>query len=183
MSNDFTGFPKIPRIDRIFGRVVVTEKVDGTNAHILIEDNQIKRIGSRTRWITPESDNYGFAKWVKENEEDILGLGNGHHFGEWFGNGIQRNYGLKEKRFALFNSRRWNNDNPNRPTCCTCVPEIYSGQFSFDMIIDVASKLLENGSYIVPGFMNPEGFVVYFSEMDQMAKWTYEYKEGKWSTR
>jgi hypothetical protein len=69
---------------------VITEKIDGTNASILITDDgsDIAGVGSRTRWITPEDDNHGFAKWVKANHEELLKLGPGHHFGEWWGNGI-----------------------------------------------------------------------------------------------
>lgn len=50
---------------------------------------------SRTRWITPEDDNYGFAKWANENKEELLKLGIGQHFGEWWGSGIQRGYNLQ----------------------------------------------------------------------------------------
>ncbi|MCJ7726507.1 MAG: hypothetical protein MUP76_09000, partial [Acidimicrobiia bacterium] len=47
-----------------------------------------------SRWITPEVDNYGFARWVKDHEEELrTGLGAGLHFGEWWGQGIQRRYG------------------------------------------------------------------------------------------
>ena len=31
----------------------------------------------------------------------------GRHFGEWWGSGIQRGYGLDEKTFSLFNAYRW----------------------------------------------------------------------------
>lgn len=180
---EFVGWPKIKRANRIFGRCIVTEKIDGTNAHILIHNDTIVKVGSRTRWITPENDNFGFAKWVKDNEEDLLSLGNGHHFGEWYGGGIQRGYGLNEKRFALFNSRRWNDDNPNRPKCCESVKEIYSGDFNLELIDQIKDGLKDHGSYNVPGWMDPEGFIVYLSEIDTMIKWTYDYEEGKWANK
>ncbi len=62
-------------------------------------------IGSRTRWITAQDDNHGFARWVEGNKQELLKLGAGRHFGEWWGSGIQRGYGLQkgEKRFSLFN--------------------------------------------------------------------------------
>jgi len=65
--------------------------------------------GSKNRWLDTSSkgDNFGFAKWVQENSEELLKLGEGRHFGEWFGKGIQRGYGLNEKRFALFNVSKW----------------------------------------------------------------------------
>jgi hypothetical protein len=27
-------------------------------------------VGSRTRWITPEQDNYGFARWAMEQKKE-----------------------------------------------------------------------------------------------------------------
>lgn len=182
MHLEFEGFPKIPRLNKIFGKCVITEKIDGTNAHILIDSDEITYyVGSRTRWINPKDDNYGFAKWVEDNESEILKLGPGHHFGEWYGNGIQRNYGLKEKRWALFNTKRWNEHNPNKPKCCDVVKELYSGEFSFDIVENIINKLKEKGSQQVKGFMKPEGIIIYFHEIRQMAKWTFEYTEGKWN--
>lgn len=116
-------FPKIPRLNR---DIVITEKIDGTNAAIRIGENvmalatgeprEIPELGpvvaqSRTRIITPEKDNYGFARWVKEHE-DVLreALGPGIHYGEWWGLGIQRGYKQTQKWFSLFNYKRWAND-------------------------------------------------------------------------
>src|SRR5438105_3732245 len=100
----FEEFPKIARLSR---DCIVTEKIDGTNAQIFITEDGTIHFGSRSRWITPENDNYGFARWATEHKEDLLKLGPGRHFGEWWGCGIQRGYGLKEKRFSLFNVMRW----------------------------------------------------------------------------
>src|SRR5882762_4949927 len=51
---------------------------------------------SRKRIITPEQDNFGFARWVYDNAETLVhDLGEGLHFGEWWGSGIQRGYGLE----------------------------------------------------------------------------------------
>lgn len=114
----FVEFPKIARFNR---EVIVTEKIDGTNAQILVNDtgDEVVGVGSRTRWISPKDDNHGFAGWVQKNKEELLRLGPGSHFGEWWGAGIQRTYGLKEKRFSLFNVSRWEHD---RPACCGVVP-------------------------------------------------------------
>src|SRR5882724_293770 len=101
---EFTEFNKIARLSR---NCVVTEKLDGTNASIVIGEAGEFLVGSRTRWITPEDDNYGFARWAHTHKEELLTLGPGQHFGEWWGNGIQRKYGLSEKRFSLFNTARW----------------------------------------------------------------------------
>jgi hypothetical protein len=59
--------------------------------------------GSRNKWLdcSSKGDNMGFAKWVKENASSLLMLGEGRHYGEWYGKGIQRNYGLEEKRLLF----------------------------------------------------------------------------------
>src|SRR5271165_3703942 len=115
MSNpDFQAFPKIPRLNR---EIVITEKIDGTNASIHIAEDGTVFTGSRTKWITPNDDNKGFARWVKEHEDELrTGLGYGTHYGEWWGAGIGRRYGLTEKRFSLFNTTRWTD--AVRPKCC-----------------------------------------------------------------
>ena len=98
MSNtiDFKEFPKMARWSR---EVIITEKIDGSNASIYIGENDEFLTGSRTRWINPDDDNFGFSRWAHENKEELLKLGSGIHFGEWWGCGIQRKYGLSEKRF------------------------------------------------------------------------------------
>lgn len=50
----FIGFPKMARLSR---DVVVTEKIDGSNAGIYIDTAGFIFAASRTRWITPENDN------------------------------------------------------------------------------------------------------------------------------
>jgi hypothetical protein len=65
----------------------------------------------------------------EEHRDDLLTLGPGRHFGEWWGAGIQRRYGLTEKRFSLFNVTRWGEA---RPACCHVVPTLYRGPFSDD---------------------------------------------------
>jgi hypothetical protein len=166
---EFQEFPKMARYSR---EVVVTEKIDGTNAAVVIDpanpgSGAIATVGgfdlftqSRTRFITPQDDNAGFARWVVEHAEELLKLGVGRHFGEWFGSGIQRNYGLKEKRFALFNVSRW--DDPEaRPACCHVVPTLWRGNFSDFDAEAVLGDLAGAGSYVSPGFMKPEGIVVF----------------------
>lgn len=158
MGQSFEGFPKIARLSR---EIVITEKIDGTNAQILINEDGTIVAGSRTRFITPENDNYGFAKWVKENEEELKKLGFGRHFGEWWGNGCQRGYGLSkgDKRFSLFNTSRWNSE--NIPSCCYVVPELYRGDFDTNEIEKVLYQLKNYGSIASPNFMNPEGIIIY----------------------
>lgn len=157
MENQFEGFPKMGRMSR---DMVITEKLDGTNAQILITPEGDILTGSRNRWITPQDDNYGFAGWVQRNAEDIFRLGPGRHFGEWWGRGIQRGYGLEEKRFSLFNSGRWT-DSPDLPTCCHVVPILFKGDFSTLVVDWWTVNLSGTGSLAAPGFMNPEGIVIY----------------------
>lgn len=152
----FEPFPKIARLSR---EVIVTEKIDGTNAQVWIsEDGAHIRAGSRSRWITPEEDNHGFAKWVEANRDDILTLGPGRHFGEWWGQGIQRNYSQTRKRFSLFNVTRWGE---TRPTCCDVVPVLYRGELGQSAWEKPLTDLAKNGSVAAPGFMKPEGIVVF----------------------
>lgn len=153
---NFTGFPKIARLSRTCS---ITEKIDGTNAYIYIpEDDSPVLFGSRKRWITPEDDNYGFAKWATDNLEGLKELGPGHHFGEWWGAGIQRRYNMDRKVFSLFNVFRWKDGHPE---CCSTVPLLYSGIFDTFEIDTVLLKLKAQGSAASPGFMNPEGIVIW----------------------
>ena len=181
---EFKPWPKIPRLTN--ERFHITEKIDGTNACIIVKNkNDIDFSGkhiseyetykykiaetkdkvlfaqSRNKFITPNDDNFGFAKWVLENAEELSYLGYGHHFGEWWGKGIGRGYGLTERRFSLFNVGIWNEE--NKPKCCHVVP--YLGNFIFgNLQIEIdyfLTTLIREGSYAVDGFKNPEGIMVY----------------------
>ncbi|RWX70460.1 hypothetical protein EN780_03435 [Mesorhizobium sp. M4B.F.Ca.ET.089.01.1.1] len=178
----FVDFGKISRANKSFG-CVITEKLDGTNSQVVIEAGKIVGVGSRNRWIAPGklTDNYGFAGWVERNEEEILKLGDGQHFGEWFGAGIQCAYGLKgdDKRWALFNTGRWSNPE-ERPSCVDCVPVLYAGEFSRQVVSEVMQRLAEEGSRMVPGFMKPEGIVIYLPGSRTLLKETFEHSNGKW---
>lgn len=162
----FNEFPKMARLSR---EIIVTEKLDGTNAQIYIPgpvDEGAGEIfaGSRTKWITPQDDNYGFAGWVERNKDELMKLGPGYHFGEWWGSGIQRNYGLKEKRFSLFNVSRWGpggKDVAMKPACAGVVPVLYQGIFNMNEINAALSRLQLEGSVAAPGFMKPEGVVIF----------------------
>jgi RNA ligase len=186
---DFNAFPKLHRLSRL---CVITEKLDGTNAQICIGEDGEFQVGSRTRWITPENDNHGFAKWAYANKEELLTLGPGRHFGEWWGNGIQRGYNLKngDKRFSLFNTVRWCpygevpkpilSDNPSgkmqeiAPSCCGVVPVLYSGLFTTEICEAVLYKLGVEGSVASPGFSKPEGIVVFHIAANTAFKKTLE---------
>src|SRR6266404_4712753 len=185
MSNDlFEGFPKMARLRR---EIIVSEKIDGTNAQIFIQSCGTRPnpaalyigggyelyAGSRTLWITPQDDNYGFAAWALEHAKDLLALGEGRHFGEWYGRGIQRNYGLAERRFALFNAPRWEL-NPDRPGCCSAVPILYRGDLDLAPVDAALDRLRREGSAAVSGFMNPEGIIVYHTAAGVGFKQTIE---------
>lgn len=172
---EFVEFAKMPRLAR---EVIVTEKIDGTNACVgIAEDGQIYA-GSRSRWITPADDNFGFAAWVQAHRDELLTLGPGRHFGEWWGAGVQRRYGQTEKRWSLFNVQRWalHGTEPKQvatadprvmktqdllPPCCGLVPVLYRGAFDTAAIECMLSGLRTNGSAAAPGFMKPEGIVVF----------------------
>lgn len=177
---EFAGFNKISRLNR---EVWVTEKLDGTNAQIVVSDDGTTLwAGSRNKWITPEDDNAGFAKWVEANKEELLKLGPGQHFGEWWGAGIGRKYGLKEKRFSLFNTSRWGNPD-TRPKCCGVVPVLWTGKLLEMDLRAILHKLSTEGSVAAPGFMNPEGVVLYHVAADALFKFTLDGNdESKWKT-
>ena len=174
-NEEFIPFPKMARLQRT---VIVTEKIDGTNAQVYITDDGKMRFGSRTRWITPEDDNFGFARWATDHKDELMQLGPGRHFGEWWSRGIQRHYGLEERRFSLFNVARWclHGQAPKQiptvdprtvkmqdvlPACCHLVPALLKGPFSGNMAEFCLSELSTRGSVAAPGFMNPEGIVVF----------------------
>ena len=91
----------------------------------------------------------------------------------WWGSGIQRGYGLLkgEKRWSLFNVKRWAE---NRPACCHVVPELWRGIFDTFHIEMALSGLKNLGSQAAPGFMKPEGVVVYHVAGNIMFKKTIE---------
>jgi hypothetical protein len=179
---EFQEFPKMARWSR---DVVVTEKIDGTNAAVVVaeldghaDSNALWQADgvaiyaqSRTRFITPTDDNFGFARWIQQNAAELAGLGPGRHFGEWWGAGIQRRYGLAEKRFSLFNVGRWFNPNDcdgedvagrvAAPACCHVVPILAKGPNEPGLIQTCIDLLRERGSYAAPGFMKPEGVVLF----------------------
>jgi len=174
-DEQFTQFPKMARLQR---EVIVTEKIDGTNAQLYITDDGKMLFGSRTRWITPGDDNFGFARWATDHKDELMQLGPGRHFGEWWGRGIQRNYGLSYRRFSLFNVVRWcpRGEVPKAiptadprnvkmqdmlPSCCHLVPILWQGLFSTAEATIQLWELGQTGSQAAPGFMNPEGIVLF----------------------
>jgi len=170
-------FKPWPKMARHKGTVsVISEKIDGTNACIVIQEGEVIAVQSRKRFITPEDDNYGFAGWVYRNEEELLKLGDGHHFGEWAGLGIQKNpLGLEQKEFFLFNTLRWGEHNKNTPSCCNVVATLFKGVLMADTVDNVMEKLKEDRDY------EPEGVIIFNLKSEIGTKVTYKHDKGKWS--
>lgn len=191
---EFAQFKSIPRLSR---EMVISEKLDGTNAqvvvfpvsqlvetftpppHKVIGDMAIAA-GSKNRWLSPEEDNFGFARWVYAHAEELIeGIGEGRHYGEWWGSGIQRGYGLKEKFFSLFNVNKWSQ--VELPTNVNTVPVLYEGPFCTEKVDEVLKTLHDTGSVAVPGFMNPEGVVVFHKHSSSLFKKTLDKNDQhKW---
>jgi hypothetical protein len=180
----FKGFPKIARLTR---EVVVTEKLDGTNILFYIDEDRNLFIGSRRQWLSEHNENHGAWHWAMERKEELLTLGTGYHYGELIGKSIQRGYGLQEKRVYLFNTSRWIKDRTQQPmekqeycpSCCHVVPILYRGEFDTACIETTLLNLKQVGSIAAPGFMNPEGIVIFHSASGTYFKKTLENDEGK----
>jgi hypothetical protein len=198
---EFRGWPKIARLNR---DIIITEKIDGTNAAIgvlancstedpcdgclnsLTCERAIVYAQSRTRIITPEKDNFGFATWVRDHADVLRDvLGEGLHFGEWWGKGINRGYDLRDKRFSLFNTEKY--EGIERVTLLLrTVPILYQGPFSqtgneewltHPPVEEALHLLRTEGSQAEPGYMKPEGIVIYHTAAKTMFKVTLEHDE------
>lgn len=168
MAPEFKPWPKIPRRNK---PVVITEKIDGTNGIIHVAEDGTITAGSRNKWLT-DSDNFGFKAWVDAHADELRLLGAGYHYGEWYGSGIQRTYGIDHKRFALFNVNRWNCKVPETtpPACCSVVPLLAIGFDADGIVQKTLDSLRLSGSTAVPGFMRPEGIVVYHTAAGTLQK-------------
>lgn len=190
-EQEFRPFPKIPRLNR---EVVITEKIDGSNACVIVSEDGDIFAQSRKRIITPEQDNFGFAQWVHDNAEVLIeGLGPGRHYGEWWGKGINRGYGVDEKYFSLFNVKRWlhlpshvgfgdsplSEAGPLPSINVRRVPIVTKARSLADSetIDNALSFLRETGSLAAPGFDNPEGIVLYHTQANSLFKVTLEHDE------
>lgn len=171
----FKKWPKTQRLETL--TFSATEKIDGTNVHILVEDNQVVGVGSRNRWITPgkTTDNYGFAEWVDLHKDALVRLGPGYHYGEWYGRGIGRGYGLQERRWALFQPGRYPDLAERQlPSNVEVVPTL-GIRTGWDLEAQLQSwrALLQvQGSLAVPGYMQPEGLMLRVA--GQTLKWVFD---------
>jgi len=157
------------------------------NPHVEEDDKFYLFAGSRNRWlkIGKQSDNHGFASWVKEHGAELVMLGEGRHYGEYMGKGIQRGYGLDEKKFYLFNVSKWVKKTSDCipplaegqkycPICCEVVPTLYVGDFDTQVIEYYLDKLAREGSVAVKGFKPAEGVIIYHTASGHYYKKTVE---------
>jgi hypothetical protein len=197
-------FQEWPKTSRFFRDIVITEKIDGTNAAVGIKAVQSEGnhdeygltypvvngqtyqlyAQSRNRLIKPGQDNAGFAAWVTTNAYELaVHLGEGLHFGEWWGSGIQRGYGLQkgEKHFSLFNTHRFENIQEDSNDLVRCVPVLYQGPMAEKQITASLDNLQSHGSWANHGFKNPEGVCVYHTASRLVQKVTLDNNDaGKW---
>lgn len=200
-----------PKTPRLYREVTITEKIDGTNAAVVIqryshkdlyrgvtESGGVAWVGdsldedaadgstgylvgaqSRNRLIFPGQDNAGFAHWVKVNAGYLVDtLGEGRHFGEWWGKGIQRGYGQEGKVFSLFNTRRFlgveswaaSDGAVFELESLRTVPVLYQGRLNTYTVDDTLETLWFNGSAAAPGFDRPEGICIYHRDADRVFK-------------
>lgn len=180
----FKEWPKIPRGQH--ENVTITEKIDGTNACIIIEGGEIVGIQSRKRLLVPaiisgdsNTDNFGFARWVMDNDLELVKMGDGYHYGEWAGPGIQKNpHSLVDKQFFLFNVARWGSHNPNTPECCQVVPTLFTGKLTEHIIEETMLGLAAAYNDCVG---TPEGVIVYFHKTRRLEEHTFRDQKGKWA--
>lgn len=188
---DFEGMRKIARLSK---EVIVTEKIDGTNGQIYIIEEPLvdpvpgegvihlsgghMLVGSRTHWLKHEADNYGFWHWAYDHADELMKLGPGRHYGEWWGSKINRGYGLPsgQRNFSLFNTSKWSDDLA-RPVCCRVVPVLWAGPWDSLNVVDILVDMRYRGSRAQPGFMNPEGVVVFHTAAGVAFKKTIENDE------
>lgn len=160
---EFKDFGKISRLRTI--ECLITEKIDGTNAQILVPEDPTLPVlaGSRNRFIDVVHDNFGFASFVAEHAEMFRRLGPGRHFGEWWGQGIGRRYDQPLKRLSLFNVDRYARMGglpEGLPSNVDLVPVLYRGAIDTLVIQATIDALYALGSVAVPGWMKPEGVIV-----------------------
>lgn len=170
--------------------VIITEKIHGTNAQIHVysesEGAPLKaRAGSRNRYLDVlGSDNYGFAVYVKAHEQEICEkLGEGRHYGEWVGPGINGEYGLPDKHLVLFDHKRHPKekfDAGQMPPRMLPIPVLYDGPYSIEAVQATLEKLRTEGSVLSPGFMKPEGVVLHFPQFNSMKKRVFKAEETPW---
>ena len=203
--SEYPKYPSIERFENIYS--VISEKVDGTNGLMEIHEvfpkpdsdvTHVVTFGSRNKWIDVHSDNAGFANFFTPHIDKIVRvpeilkanavneLDNRNKacnmpiriYGEWFGQSIQRTYGLKQKLFMPFHTLL------AKALIEAGVPNIiepfifYTGKFDKSISDGFMDTLKTHGSCVVPGYFQAEGIVVYFPTYNFCLKDTFE--GAKW---
>lgn len=198
----FEAWPKTLQISKVLGNVTVTEKIDGTNACLVFDADGNMFAQSRNRVITPASDNQGFARWAYRYQEELFHiLGEGRHFGEWWGKGIGRKYGMEHNVFSLFNVGRFYKTGPDGLDSMStraqgtsifdqvsAVPHLFTGEYGSDAMKAAVTDLQDNNSKAAAqhgiDFADPEGVCFYFREFDKVAKLVFAHPgKHKWEVR
>lgn len=177
-SEKFVAYPKTRRLED--ETVTISEKVDGTNGVLFIHKPHLCDVlngstdapyilaGCRSRWLkdddTKSWDNHGFGKWVAENAQALHALPEGFHYGEWYGKGINHGYGMKERRFMLFNRKRYENLT-YLPKCVeleTIIEDDVPVAELSSVIDRIKNKATVNGSFHIPESGMVEGLIMRF---------------------
>ena len=184
----YPSFPSIERLENLYCHI--TEKVDGTNGliEIGIQTDLLLTVnfGSQNRYISSHDDNMGFVNFFEQHTGDIFNIYDMikeekgditlplHIYGEWFGKGIQRGYGLADKHFMPFSeflaTKLIDAGVPNIKMPVT----LHSGKFSIATLDGCMNKLKDEGSQVIPGYNRPEGVVIYFPTYNFRLKETFE---------
>lgn len=145
--------------------VFITEKIDGANARFIYSDGKF-HVGSRSRWLKPESENIwtkvvqkypGITTFCKRNTGVTL-------YGEVYGPVQSLKYGLDEVEFRAFAALRadgtWIDYGDLTRLCFSngipWAPVLYVGPFDFKVV----KSLAEEDSVIGPPGHMKEGVVI-----------------------
>jgi RNA ligase len=137
-------------------------KLHGTNAAIRHEHNGKIVCQSRSKDLTAEEDNAGFAKWVLSNEDAFkAAIKPGYIvFGEWCGSGIQNGVAvssLPKKYFAVFAVRLLDANN-NKTDKLIIEPDEIGEIMNISQIPNI---------YILPWFENGKEYLVDWTSLGE----------------
>lgn len=202
----YMSYRKIPRLNKeenknlLENACYVSYKLDGTNAVIWCDEDEVFHTGSRTREISLGKDNAGFAAWFEdEEEEEILFIKNAlrHHpelilFGEFLGvnkfiGNIKDYYKSALKTFWIFDiydrkAQRYYTPLELIYFCekhsleAWLIPHFYLGDPSEDKIKEIAEK---NNFLIATPDRKGEGVVIKSEDGARCAKYVLEVKKDK----
>jgi len=203
-------FKRYPRIKRSLGlgNMLITEKIDGTNAMFVIEDKKLTLLGTHRRQLLmigdpkliehyqhipdleyreslmaeePRRAHFGFVGWCEDHKEELESIGDGVYYGEWVTpevKGCQRYPYEGPPKLFLFCPQRWPEQRP-QPACLDLVPTLYRGPFNEEMIQTVIDEL-DGDSVAFPGSDNPEGIIIELLQLKKLCKWTFGGNTHKW---